>query len=264
MRPSSSPSRQAVISTLYFVGGFIDVTPQVRELSVKALVCLAPKLSSDIRNGDMLKYLARLQVDEQPNIRTNATIALGKLCEHLSDNTKAKVLLPAFTRALKDPFPPARRAALSAFEATHLFYSAQDCAHRILPAIAGSTLELDPSIRAIALEVLRKCVSTIEKHQATLDSAWASETQKPGVLSTEKESLVGWASKWLSQPDHSQQHSVPITALQSTHATETEKSPPSLAHSLSRGDSDWNGADDWGDDFEPVFKSKIPDKRDGW
>ena len=55
---------------------------------------------------------ARLQVDEEAPIRANTTILLGNLAQHLSEATCKRVLLNAFTRALKDGFPPARTAGL--------------------------------------------------------------------------------------------------------------------------------------------------------
>ena len=53
-----------------------------------------------------------LQVDEEPPIRANTTILLGNLAPHLSEAACKRVLLNAFTRALKDSFPPARVAGL--------------------------------------------------------------------------------------------------------------------------------------------------------
>ncbi len=55
---------------------------------------------------------AVVQVDEEPPIRANTTILLGNLADHLSEATQKRVLLNAFTRALKDLFPPARVAGL--------------------------------------------------------------------------------------------------------------------------------------------------------
>ena len=53
-----------------------------------------------------------MQVDEEAPIRANTTILLGNLAKHLSEATCKRVLLNAFTRALKDTFPPARTAGL--------------------------------------------------------------------------------------------------------------------------------------------------------
>ncbi len=57
---------------------------------------------------------ARAQVDEEPAIRANTTILLGNLAPHLGEAACRRVLLNAFTRALKDSFPPARVAGLKA------------------------------------------------------------------------------------------------------------------------------------------------------
>ena len=59
-----------------------------------------------------------LQVDEEPPIRANTTILLGNLAPHLSEATCKRVMLNAFTRALKDSFPPARSAGLKVTHCT--------------------------------------------------------------------------------------------------------------------------------------------------
>ena len=64
-----------------------------------------------------------MQVDEEPPIRANTTILLGNLAPHLSEATCKRVMLNAFTRALKDSFPPARSAGLKVL----FFYSAIAC-----------------------------------------------------------------------------------------------------------------------------------------
>lgn len=92
--------------------GFTDSIALMRELTLKSMIVLAPKLSQRTINQSLLKFLAKLQVDEEPSIRANTTILLGNVAEHLSESTCKRVLLNAFTRALKDPFPPARVAGL--------------------------------------------------------------------------------------------------------------------------------------------------------
>ena len=56
--------------------------------------------------------------------------------------TRQKVLIPAFLRALRDPFPPARTAGVMGFLASAEFFSLKDCAVKILPALC--TLTVDP------------------------------------------------------------------------------------------------------------------------
>lgn len=65
------------------VTGFTDSAPVVREQTVKAVLIIITKLSDRTVNGDLLKYLAKTANDEQPGIRTNTTICLGKIAKYL-------------------------------------------------------------------------------------------------------------------------------------------------------------------------------------
>jgi hypothetical protein len=84
-----------------------------------------------------------LQVDEEPGIRANTTILLGNLAGHLSEAACKRVLLNAFTRALRDAFPPARIAGVKAMLATAARHSPEEIALRALPALAP--LAVDPA-----------------------------------------------------------------------------------------------------------------------
>ena len=68
---------------LYKVTGFSDVAPIVREQTVKAVLTIITKLSDRTINGELLKQLAKTANDEQPGIRTNTTICLGKIARNL-------------------------------------------------------------------------------------------------------------------------------------------------------------------------------------
>ncbi len=81
--------------------GFEDKSPILREMTVKAVLTLAPKLKPQTLEQDVLKHFARLQLDPEPGIRTNTTICLGKIAEFLTPQIRQKVLASAFVRALK-------------------------------------------------------------------------------------------------------------------------------------------------------------------
>ena len=65
------------------------MAPVVREQTVKAVLTIITKLSDRTINGDLLKYLAKTSNDEQPGIRTNTTICLGKIARSLGTNVSA-------------------------------------------------------------------------------------------------------------------------------------------------------------------------------
>lgn len=55
--------------------------------------------------------------------------------------SRSKVLIAAFTRATRDPFVHARVAGLLALSATMDFFSEDDCAGKVLPAICPVLLD---------------------------------------------------------------------------------------------------------------------------
>jgi hypothetical protein len=85
----------------HLADGFEDKSPVLREMTVKAVLTLAPKLKPQTIETEVLKHFARLQLDPEPGIRTNTTICLGKIAEFLTTQTRQKILAAAFVRALK-------------------------------------------------------------------------------------------------------------------------------------------------------------------
>jgi hypothetical protein len=79
---------------------------------MEVLAMHLPKENVHTNERDESKESLWEQVDEEAPIRANTTILLGNLAKHLSESTCKRVLLNAFTRALKDTFPPARTAGL--------------------------------------------------------------------------------------------------------------------------------------------------------
>lgn len=74
--------------------GFTDAAPVVREQTVKAVLPVINKLSDRTINGELLKFLARTANDEQPGIRTNTTICLGKIAKNLGQGvSRSETLL---------------------------------------------------------------------------------------------------------------------------------------------------------------------------
>lgn len=138
------------------------------------------------------------QVDAEPPIRANTTILLGNLAAHLGEATQKRVLLNAFTRALKDGFPPARVAGLKVW----VYEAADRCGsmlfgplfQRILtgklrelvaPALSPPLMRQRPcsraeqaikspafidthlDLRSFSVRVLQAVVATAELHAAT-------------------------------------------------------------------------------------------------
>ena len=183
--------------------GFADTAPLVREQTVKAVLAVAPKLPDRVLNGELLRLLARTAHDDQPGIRTNTTICLGKLARLLTPATRAKVLRAAFARALRDPFVPARAAALQALAATADLFAPDDCAAHMLPALCPALVDRDRGVRDHAQRALHVYLERVRAHAATLPDAPAPAassslpatrvaTPQPGGGGVGAQ-VVGWA-----------------------------------------------------------------------
>ncbi|SCV69517.1 BQ2448_2537 [Microbotryum intermedium] len=158
-------------SFLHQLSGFGDVVPVIREATVKSVLLIAPKVNHDwaplpsrrpqltqvdlgnpqlsdrILNNDLLRLLARSQTDPEPGIRTNTCILLGRLSRHLQPSTNRKVLVPAFARALRDPFIHARIAGLMALMATADVYEKEDLAGKVIPAMSICLIDREKAVR---------------------------------------------------------------------------------------------------------------------
>ena len=183
------------------VTGFGDLAPVVREQTVKAVLVVVPKLSDRIINGELLRHLAKTANDEQPGIRTNTTICLGKIARNLGVSSRAKVLSAAFSRALRDPFPHARNAALLALAATADIFNEEECATKVLPATCPLLVDKEKIVRDQTNKTLNIYLERVRKYSTTLpdtvqpppESASAPSTRMATPQPGMGNQLVGWA-----------------------------------------------------------------------
>ncbi|ETN38970.1 uncharacterized protein HMPREF1541_07012 [Cyphellophora europaea CBS 101466] len=180
--------------------GFTDTAPVIREQTVKSVLTIIPKLSDRTINGELLRFLAKTANDEQPGIRTNTTICLGKIARNLGTASRAKVLIAAFTRSLRDPFVHGRSAALMALNATTDVFSEDDCATKILPVLCLSLVDKEKVVREQANKTFDTFLARVRKHAATLPDtvlppeASGNTAAAPARIGNQNDtSWAGWA-----------------------------------------------------------------------
>ncbi|KAF9356456.1 hypothetical protein BGX26_005230 [Mortierella sp. AD094] len=183
--------------------GFTDTAPIIREWTVKSVLLVINKLSDKVINYDLLRYLGKLQTDEEPGIRTNTVICLGKIAKYLNDATKGKILVPAFTRSLRDPFAHARVASLMALNATSESYDKNDIATRIIPCISLTLIDTEKIVRVQAMKSMDTFTKRIEKlienmpDSAIVDTGRDSPSGPPRSTTpstpSSSETWAGWA-----------------------------------------------------------------------
>lgn len=165
------------------ITGFNDSVPVIREATLKAILPLAPKLSDRILNNDLLRVLARTQVDPEAGIRTNTTILLGRLVPHLSVSTRKKVLIPAFSRSLKDQFVHARVAGLMALMATGDSFDHEDCARQVLPAVSPCMVDKEKLVRDQADKAMKMFLEKVESGRVGMPDSMLTPEQLNGATS---------------------------------------------------------------------------------
>ncbi|CAK7225979.1 Nuclear aminoacylation-dependent tRNA export pathway component [Sporothrix eucalyptigena] len=190
------------------VGGFTDLAPIVREQTLKSVLVFVPKLSDRTINGELLRHLAKTANDEQPGIRTNTTICLGKIAKNLGTSSRSKVLIAAFSRSLRDPFVHARNAALLALAATSEYFAPEDITARILPAICTILLDKEKLVRDQGTKTMDVFMQRVRKAAAAMPdtvlppAATSSEANGGARMSTPQpdpgnasaaSSWAGWA-----------------------------------------------------------------------
>lgn len=179
--------------------GFVDQEPVIREKTVIAMIHLSPKLNqSNLDDVAVMKHFSRLLRDEQAGIRTNTTVCLGKIAKYMQFATRQKVLIPAFTGKLRDPFPPCRIASINALAATQSFYTLAETGTKVLPAICTTLTDPEEPVRKQGFKVAR---GFIDKLQQVSDDPSLKEEMEAEVQKTYSEgagstlsSAAGWAS----------------------------------------------------------------------
>jgi SCY1-like protein 1 len=265
----------------------------VREQTLKSVLTLISKLSDRTINGELLKYLAKTANDEQPGIRTNTTICLGKIAKNLGSSTRSKVLIAAFTRSLRDPFVHARNASLLALAVTSEYFTEEDCAARILPSLCPLLIDKEKLVRDQAIKTMDVYIAKIKKAAAgmpetILPPPSTVESTGPRMSTPQPESSMpgswaGWAissftnklsaaageieANGAATPTQSQQDARRPTGLPAATSSASAlhrqalKSPPPSAP-LSRSSS--SGGNFGGDSFFTEPEPAAVDDFDAW
>ncbi|CAG9460933.1 unnamed protein product [Pedinophyceae sp. YPF-701] len=255
--------------------GFSDTVPYLREMTLKSMLILAPKLKQKTLINSLLKHLSKLQVDNEPGIRANATILLSNIARHLGTAQCRKVLLNAFTRALKDQFPASRSAALNALAATLEYYTPREMAERLLPATAPFCVDLDGPVRQAALRcvdgtmaVMRETSKKLENGEGGIDAAAceSASATAPGAAASGG-GYLSWAAGLIkptlggARAEKEQQGSAAASAPPAAPPPPPPPARPAAAVPAPAPLIDGAADDGWGDDddaFADMLGSAAP------
>lgn len=181
--------------------GFNDSNPAIREGTIRSMVLLAPKLNYNNINVELMKHFARLQAqDDQGMIRTNTTVCIGKIAPYINPQLRQRILLSAFPKAMRDPFPLSRLSGIIALANTDRFYTLKDIATKVLPSICCLTVDPEKDVRDEAFKTLKQFVKKLEKvsEQPDLALEMEKDVQSCNLDLKNETSWTSWAMTSLS------------------------------------------------------------------
>lgn len=276
-----SLSSQMVDEQVYphIATGFSDMSAFLRELTLKSMLVLAPKLSQRTISGSLLKHLSKLQVDEEPAIRTNTTILLGNIASYLNEGTRKRVLINAFTvRALRDTFSPARGAGIMALCATSGYYDSTEIATRILPNVVVLTIDPDSDVRSKSFQAVDQFLQILKQNN---EKEISGDTAAGGLNIPSlpgNASLLGWAMSSLTLKGKPSEHAssasvssnAPLAAT-SSDSISVENAPTTASVRVSssfdlteqHATESPTSTDGWGE-VENGIDDEDETEKDGW
>lgn len=144
------------------INGLSDVMPELREQTLKSCTLIATHLTARQVNHELITGFLRLQNDEQPGIRVNAIICLAKIVPFLEPKAQQKHLVTGISRALQDPFPPARLAGLRVLKVKASSISIDTLARQFIPVIGPLLVYNDNDTSILAMETMGVIVDHIK------------------------------------------------------------------------------------------------------
>ncbi|KAI3404854.2 CEX1 [Candida oxycetoniae] len=145
--------------------GFQDTNFTIRETTLKSITIVIDRISVKQVNQDLLRILAKSQMDPKPSIRVNTLILIIKISSKIYANSKNNVLITALSKSLRDPFVPCKLTALNGFESLIDEFSLEEICSKILGQLAISLMDKRSlKVRTKAKQVFELYFKSVENH----------------------------------------------------------------------------------------------------
>ena len=204
------------------LAGFADSNAKMREDTLKSLVHVVDKLDEKNMQEKLTRCISNLQNDAECSIRTNATIFLGRIAARLKDGVRARVICPAFAKAMRDPFVHCRLAGLKAALACIELLDVPQLTGKIMPQACTLLVDRSGDVREMSLNLLDASTAILRRHhEKTVQSDKAAAAAGAGAgggngsgpdggdRSGSSASWTSWVSDGLSKTIEKATDSVP-------------------------------------------------------
>lgn len=151
------------------ITGLQDTNFMIRETTLKSITTIIDKVSVKQVNQDLLKILAKSQMDPKPSIRVNTLILIIKISDKIYNTSRNNVLITALSKSLRDSFTPCKMSALSGFESLIKNFSLDEICGKILGHVAISLMDPKSSkVRKEARRIFNMYLETVEEFASSL------------------------------------------------------------------------------------------------
>lgn len=161
------------------ITGFQDTNFLIRETTLKSITIIIDKISIKQVNQELLRILAKSQMDPKPSIRVNTLILIIKISSKIYTNSKNSVLITALSKSLRDSFVPCKITALNGFKSLIDEFSLEEICSKILGHLAISLMDKKSArVRKEAKEVFDLYLNSVEAHAKELPDVEPDEDEE--------------------------------------------------------------------------------------
>lgn len=160
----------------HFVQGMADSDTTLRLQTLKSIPTIVSFITERQLNNELLRYLAKTQVDVDVEIRTWTVIIITQISTLLSTSSgnRSNILATAYTKSLKDPKTKPRLAALHGLAKSIDLFDVSTIANKILTVIAPGLLDRDPLVRRKAKNLFQIYLDKLENEAKTIQESSAN------------------------------------------------------------------------------------------
>ncbi|EMG48785.1 Scyl1 N-terminal kinase-like protein [Candida maltosa Xu316] len=163
----------------HLITGFQDTNFMIRETTLKSITIVIDKISVKQVNQELLRILAKSQMDPKPSIRVNTLILIIRISSKIYSNSKNNVLITALSKSLRDSFIPCKMTALNGFESLIDDFSLEEICSKILGHLAISLMDKKSSkVRVEAKRIFQLYLDSVESHAKSLPNVDVDEDEE--------------------------------------------------------------------------------------
>lgn len=159
----------------FFLQGMLDTDKSLRLQTLKTIPYILEEITERQLNNEILRSIAKTQVDPEEEIRTWTILILVKISDRLTGiSNRDNVLATIYTKSLKDPNTKTKLAALYGLKMSVDIFHVEVIANKVMSVIAPGLLDKDKVIRIKAKELFNIYLNKLEK-EAELQFATQEE-----------------------------------------------------------------------------------------